>query len=133
MLQRFDQSGMILRFFLPQANCITGPCIGIRKIEHIVQAWMGAAGIHQCNSFGIFIDPALHFLIPERHVCTGGCVRLLGIDQHLVSEAILVVVGCGLQKRQPVLIRSREVQQLCIKDMFDGFLFGCHTSTSLFA
>ena len=76
---------------------------GVRNIEHIAQPGTVAGIVHQGNALGPAPHIPPHLVIPKIVLGTGGSVRPLGIDHHLILERVLVKACCRGKKTCPLL------------------------------
>ena len=77
------------------------PGTGIRYVKNVAVAGHVAGHIQQRNAFCAAPDVPPHGVRPQLKRRTGGRVRALGVDHHLVVKTIFVQGGSRLQKRAP--------------------------------
>ena len=103
-LQHGGYRSFMLFLQLPQpggAGMLTGS--GVRNVEHIAQPGTVAGIVHQGNALGPAPHIPPHLVIPKVVLGTGGGVRPLGIDHHLILERVLVKACCRGKKTRPLL------------------------------
>ncbi|MFQ7640559.1 MAG: hypothetical protein ACLRLO_06085 [Enterocloster sp.] len=118
---------------LPQpgsAGIFTGS--GVRNIKDIAQAGPVPGIVHQGDPFGAAPYIPAHFFIPQVILCTGGCIRALGVDHHLLMERIFVKAGGGGEKSRPFLPAARELGCHLFCHLYIHFGFGWHGVLSSF-
>ena len=103
---------------------------GIRNIKHITKSHTITAVIQKCNAGRTSTHIATHTLIPQFIICTGRCIRTLGIDQQLLMVGIFVQTGCSCQERCPFLPTSCKTDSLFICHLSIFFCFCRHGCTS---
>lgn len=69
------------------------PRASICNIEYIVQTRFVAALIQQRDALCAAPDITVHFVVPQIIVGTGGGIRPLGIDHHLIHKGVLIQPG----------------------------------------
>ena len=112
---------------LPQpggAGMFTDP--GVGNIEHIAQPGSVAGIIHQGDTLGATMHIPAHFLIPQFALRTGGSVRALGINHHLLMERILIKAGGGGKKCCPLLPAAHKLGRYLLGHLSVKFSFGWH-------
>ena len=117
----------VLFLQLPQpggTGMFTGP--GVGNIEHIAQPGPVAGIVYQGNTLGATAHIPAHFLIPQVVLGAGGGVRLLRVDQKLVTEIVLEVVGGGGQERHIVPAVGGNFAGLLRRKLYNGVQFFRH-------
>ena len=71
-----------------------GTFTGIGNIEYISEFGLVAAGIHKGDALAATVDPTPE-LVPHAHLCAGGGIRPLGVDEELIPEAVFMIPGGG--------------------------------------
>ena len=101
VLQCLDYRVLIPRLHLPDGDHAPLAAVGIGHIKDIPQL-VALVRVHQQGDPpGAPVDIAA-MLVPEVDLGAGGGVRLLCVDQKLVTEIVLEVVGGGGQERHIV-------------------------------
>ena len=77
----------------------------VRNVEHIAQLCPWAGIVQKRNAFCATVYPAVHFLVPDFQLCTGGRIRTLGMDQQSIFERIAVQPCRHIQIVHPVFRR----------------------------
>ena len=91
----------VLRLCLPQGKGLTVAVVGVFDIEHMTKMRTVAAIVNQRDAFCTAIDPAIEHSVPQFKLGTGGSVRSLRKDQHLIGKRILIEPSCRVQKPHP--------------------------------
>ena len=111
----------VLRQGLPYCRLMLGPelpqvgtagvllAAGVRHIEHIAQARLTAAGVHQGDALGPTADIPAHPAIPEIVFGAGCGLRALGIDHQLLMVWVLIEAGGGGEKGRPLPVTARNL------------------------
>ena len=90
---------LIYRPYKRRTGIFSHPRIG--SIKDVMVAGHVAGHIQQRDAFCAASDIAPHGIRPQLKRRTGGRVRALGVDHHLVVKSIFVQGGSRLQKRAP--------------------------------
>ena len=101
VLQSLDHRVLIPWIHLPDGDGAPLAAVGIRHIKDIPQLIAPVCIHQQGDPPGALVDIAA-MLVPEVDLGAGGGVRLLCVDQKLVTEIVLEVVGGGGQERHIV-------------------------------
>lgn len=126
VLQRLDHRIHIPRLHLPDGDGAPLAAVGIGHIKDIPQ-FIALVGIHQQGDPpGAPVDIAA-MLVPEVDLGAGGGVRLLRVDQKLVTETVLEVVGGGGQERHIVPAVGGNFAGLLRRKLHNGVRFFRHT------
>uniref|UniRef100_UPI00356800BF hypothetical protein n=1 Tax=Faecalibacterium prausnitzii TaxID=853 RepID=UPI00356800BF len=96
---------------------------GVRHIENIVQSGKSAGFVQQGDALGTPAHIAVHPVVPDVKVGTGGGIRALGVDHQLVRKGILVQPGCSGQVVRPAFpVAGQTIRRALGKDeIFFGF------------
>ena len=132
-LQHGGDRSFVLFLQLPQpggAGMLTGS--SVRNVEHIAQPGTVAGIVHQGNALGPTPHIPPHLVIPKVVLGTGGSVRPLGIDHHLILERVLVKTGSRGKKSRPLLPAIGEFGCNLIRHLRIHFRFGRHGFQSSF-
>ena len=99
--------GFMFRAILPEIK-LTGVFTpdGIGNIKHISQFRSVAVVIQESNSLGTAPHISAHRIVPEVIFRTGGSIRPLGENHHLLRKRILIKPGCGGKKGRPPLVAA---------------------------
>ena len=127
VLQHGGYRSFMLFLQLPQpggAGMLTGS--GVRNVEHIAQPGTVVGIVHQGNALGPAPHIPPHLVIPEVVLGTGGSVRPLGIDHHLILERVLVKAGSRGKKPRPLLPAIGELGCYLFGHLRIHFRFGRH-------
>ncbi|TCX48965.1 hypothetical protein C1I36_12965 [Dehalobacter sp. 14DCB1] len=89
--------------------------VGVRNVEHIVQAQPASAFVDEGNAFCAAVDPTAQFLIPYFDGCAGCCAVSLRVNQKLVLKRVFIVPGSRFQKGGPVDIVSCDAAGGCLR------------------
>lgn len=92
-----DDLVFVLRLHLPKGNFPILSVVGIRNIEHIADTVWKVGAAQQGNTGGSPVYPAAQS-VPHADFRTGGGIRALGVDQHLLLKAVFVILGGGPQE-----------------------------------
>ena len=117
----------VLFLQLPQpggAGMFTGA--GVGNIEHIAQPGPVAGIVHQSDTLGATAHIPAHFFIPQVVLGTGGGVRALGVNHHLLMERIFVEAGSGGKKCCPFLPAAHKPGRYLFGHLPVKFSFGWH-------
>ena len=126
-LQHGGDRSLVLFLQLPQpggAGMLTGS--SVRNVEHIAQPWAVARIVHQSDTLGPAPHIPSHLVIPKVILGTGGGVRPLGIDHHLILERVLVKAGSRGKKPCPLLPAIGEFGCYLFGHLRIHFRFGRH-------
>lgn len=88
---------LLTRLHVPKGDGAALPAVGVRHIEDISDPVRKVRVPKQGDSTGSTVHPAPQ-PIPHADFGAGGSFRALGIDQYLLPEAILVILGSGPQE-----------------------------------
>ena len=123
----------VLFFQLPQpGGARVGPGAGVGNIEHIAQPGSVTGIVHQGDSFGATPHIPAHFLVPQIVLGTGGSVRSLGVNHHLLMERIFVEAGSRGKKGRPFLPAAHKPGRYLFGHLPVKFSFGWHGFLSSF-
>ena len=126
VLQRLDYRVLILRSHPPDGDHAPLAAVGIRHIKDIPQL-VAPVGIHQQGDpTGAPVDIAA-MLVPEVDLGAGGSAWLLRVDQKLVPEIVLEVVGGGGQERHVIPAVGGNFTGLLRRKLHNGAQFFRHT------
>ena len=106
--QPCDHFCLVFLVHFPKPGILTAPNrVGIGNVMDVLNVGFSASPFaYQTDSGGTGIDPAVHFVVPDFNLCTGCCIRALGVNQKLVIKIIAFIEpGSGSQKSPPVLGR----------------------------
>lgn len=120
VLQRLDHRVLIPRLHLPDGDHAPLAAVGVRHIKDVPQ-FITSVGVHQQGDPpGATVDIAA-MPVPEVNFGAGGSVRLLRVDQKLVAEIVLEVVGSGSQKGHVIPAVSGNFTGLLRRKFHNGF------------
>lgn len=125
VLQRLDHRVLIPRLHLPDGDGAPLTAIGIGHIKDIPQLITPVRVHQQGDPPGATVDIAA-MLIPEVDLGAGGGVRLLCVDQKLVTEIVLEVVGGGGQKGHVIPAVGGNFTGLLRRKLYNGVQFFRH-------
>ena len=106
--QGFHHGKLMPELHLPDGYGSPGIAVCVGKVEHIAQTVLGRGGIEQSNAVGAFVDPAPK-PIPDVDAGAGGGVGLLLMNQKLLNEIVLVIVGGGAKKSKVLRLRGKHL------------------------
>ncbi|WP_209346021.1 hypothetical protein [Flavonifractor sp. AGMB03687] len=105
---------------------------GIGNIEHIAQPGSVARIVHQGDTLGTAPHIPAHLLVPQIVLGTGGGVRALGVNHHLLMERIFVEAGSRGKKGRPFLPAAHKPGRYLFGHLPVKFSFGWHGFLSSF-
>ena len=126
VLQCLDYRVLIPRLHLPDGDHAPLAAVGIGHIKDIPQL-VALVRVHQQGDPpGAPVNIAA-MLVPEVDLGAGGGVRLLCVNQKLVAEIVLEVVGGGGQERHIVPAVGGNFAGLLRRKFYNGVQFFRHT------
>ena len=125
VLQSLDHRVLIPWLHLPDGDGAPLAAVGIRHIKDIPQLIAPVCIHQQGDPPGALVDIAA-MLVPEVDLGAGGGVRLLCVDQKLVTEIVLEVVGGGGQERHIVPAVGGNFAGLLRRKLYNGVQFFRH-------
>ena len=93
---------------LPKGDITTGTAVGIGDVKHIAKSVRPIRVYQKGDALCASVDPSAQ-TVPGVDVRTGGGVGLLGMDEELLGEAVLVVIGHRMQKGGIILRRGHDL------------------------
>lgn len=117
--------GFIPRLHLPEVHSPAVVAVGIRYVKNVPELIRFALVHKKRNALCAFVYPASK-LIPDVNFSAGSGCRLLGVDEKLISEAVLVVVGGGSEKRHVALSIGGDAAGLVRRHLADNLVFTRH-------
>ena len=111
VFQRHHDPILKTRLKLPEVDRESLAAVGIGDVKHIADL-VAVLAVHQeGDSVRSLVYPSTE-LVPGADFGAGRGFRFLIVDQELLTEVILVVVRCGLEKRHIAVRAGRDLNRL---------------------